>query len=388
MILLGDIINAYLTGRDNNRVSPDQVEFELHWQARCNRLYEQIVAISLRPTAYTFVATHPAPREIFASDMDTRVLHYYLDIRLRPLLEKRMSMHTFNNRVGMGTSACQNAVASDIYEVSRGFTKDCWVIKIDFAGCFPNINQDIAYSQLRSLIEEDYWGVDKEELLLILQVCIFSYPTHHCYRKSPLEMWNMIPKSKSLFTKPDGIGAAIGHLIWQNAVNYYFNDIDLWLESLGIKAERYVDDYYLVVSSKTALLLIPEMRRRVEKLGARLHPKKFYCQHYTKGVECLGMHIKMDRIYPNSRPINRAILKVREFNKRIRPQDIDRLLSSLNSYFGLCKNSNGYNQAMRILREMNPKWFKYVHFNSHRVCLQANDGYKKRQRIIKQHHLS
>lgn len=388
MIQLQDIISAYLVARQNKRRSPDQVEFEIHWQRNCLKLYDDIVRRQLRPTAYTFVASHPRPREVFASDMSTRILHHYIDMKLRPFLEARMSPHTYNNRVGLGQSACQNAVISDIYEMSAGFTQDAWIIKLDMSGCFPNIRQDTAYAQLLEVLLTDYEGPDKDELIYILQVCIFSYPTHHCYRKSSMEKWNDIPKEKSLFSKPDGIGAAIGHLIWQNAVNYYFHELDEWADSIPeIRYERFVDDIYIVARSKTALLLIPQIRQILEGLGAKLHPHKFYCQHYTKGVECLGVHIKMDRVYPNERSIRRAIQKARTFNACPRPEKIDDLLASLNSYLGICKNLNGYNQARRIYRELDPKWAEFVHFNSRRVCLQANEGYKHNQLLTRKYNL-
>lgn len=184
---LDDILEAYFSARSNKRKSPDQVEFELHWEANCVKLCEDVSNRQVCPTAYTFVVDHPKPREVFASDMSTRVLHHYLDMRLRTLLEARMSAHTFNNRIGMGTNACQNAVISDIYDVTNGFTKDAWIIKLDMSGCFPNINQGIAYKQLEEVVLSDYDGDDKDDVIYILQVCIFSYPTHHCYRKGGLD---------------------------------------------------------------------------------------------------------------------------------------------------------------------------------------------------------
>ena len=145
MVTIGSIIEAYMAARRNKRRSADQVEFELHWEANCMHLFDDIVNHTFQPTAYTFVTDYPKPREVFASDMATRVLHHYLDLRLRPLLEKRMSQHTWNNRIGMGQAACQNALMADIYKVSRGFTRNCWIVKVDMSGCFPNINQDIAF---------------------------------------------------------------------------------------------------------------------------------------------------------------------------------------------------------------------------------------------------
>ena len=389
MITIEDIIEAYKTARRNKRKSADQVEFELHWEGNCLRLYEDIVNRCVQPTAYTFITDIPKPREVFASDMGTRVLHHYLDIRLRPLLERRMSLHTFNNRVGMGQNACQNALVRDIYQVSEGFTRDAWIIKVDISGCFPNISQDIAFRQLEQVVLQDYNESDRDDVLYILRVCVFSYPTHHCYRKSPFEKWTSIAPHKSLFNKPDGTGAAIGHLIWQNAVNYYFHDIDEWIQSVGITFERFVDDMVFVVQNKTAFLayVIPELRRRLLPLGAKLNEFKFYCQHYTKGVEWIGCHIKMDRIYPNSRIMRRAKMKVGVLNRHVCMGKIEKILSTMNSYFGICKNTNGYNQAMDLVRRVSEGWQRFVTFDQHRVCLQALPEYSHRNRIIKQFNL-
>ena len=389
MITLEDIIEAYMSARRNKRRSPDQVEFELHWERDCVDLYERIVNRNVRPTAYTFITDYPRPREVFASDMSTRILHHYLDMRLRPLLEQRMSGHTWNNRRGMGQMACQNAVVSDIYEVSKGFTRDCYIIKVDMSGCFPNIIQDIAYRQLEEVILKDYDGRDKDELLYILRVCIFSYPTHHCYSKSPLAKWKKIPASKSLFTKPDGVGAAIGHLIWQNAVNYYFHEIDEWFVSLGITYERFVDDMIFVVENKTAFLTyaMPELRRRLGELGAHINEHKFYCQHYTKGVEWLGVHIKMDRIYVNERIIRRAKLRVRQLNRCADARHIEAMAASVNSYLGICKNMNGFSRAIEVVGLLSPKWTEYTELNRYRVCIQPKRDYTQRNMIIKQFNL-
>lgn len=383
MIRLEDIIEAYRTARSNKRKSPDQADFEMHWEANCVRLYNEIVTHTARPTAYTFITDIPKPREVFASDMATRVLHHYLDIRLRPLLEARMTPHTFNNRVGMGQCACQNALISDIYEMSEGYTRDCWIVKVDLSGCFPNIVQDIAYKQIEQVILEDYEGEDKDELIYILQVCVFSYPTHHCYRKSPMWKWQLVGKGKSIFEKPDGIGAAIGHLIWQNAVNYYFHEIDEWLCSMPeLRYERFVDDMAIVAHSRDVLLLLPELRKRLKALGATMNEKKFYCQHWSKGVEWLGVHIKRDRVYPNTRIMRRARQKARTQYNRVDVAHVESLLASVNSYLGICKNGNGYNQAKTIIENINKKWRKYVTFNTHRVCLQAHPQYSHRNIII------
>lgn len=272
--------------------------------------------------------------------------------------------------------------------MSHGFTRDAWIIKLDLQGCFPNVSQDLAYEQLLEVIDEDYDGDDKDDLKYILSVCIFSYPTHHCYRKSPMSKWNDIPPEKSLFTKPDGIGAAIGHLIWQNAVNYYFHEIDDWILGLGLKYERFVDDMYFVVDNKYAFFcLIPEIRRRLAGLGATLHPKKFYCQHYTKGVEYLGSHIKLDRIYPNNRTLRKARQRIAEFNRCPRESQIAAFQASLNSYLGICKTRNGYARSWELWNLVSKRWHKYVHFDARTQTIVANDGYTYNERIARKYKL-
>ena len=80
--------------------------------------------------------------------MAMRIIHHYIDIRLRPLIENRLTNRTFNNRKGFGQVAAVNQLISDIYEVTEGFTKDAWIIKTDIQGYFPNAVQQIVYDQL------------------------------------------------------------------------------------------------------------------------------------------------------------------------------------------------------------------------------------------------
>lgn len=381
--------DAYLLARANSRRSPDQVEFELHYEAYLLQMLDDINNRCYQPTAYTFVVLDPKPREIFASDMGTRILHHYLHVRLIPLLEARLSKHTYNNRKGMGTSACQAAVISDCYELSQGYTREAYIIKIDLSGCFPNISQDIAFRQLEEVILTDYHGSDKDDLLYILRICIYSYPTLHCEFRGDVELRKFIKPDKSILNKPLGTGAAIGHLIWQMAVTFYFNDIILWLESLGIHVNVYVDDWYFVVLNKTAFLTytLPELRRRFALIGATINERKFYCQSVFKGFECLGIHVKRDRAYPNTRVIKRAKRKGHELNRCSKEDKISRVLDSLNSYFGICKNTNGFNQALAIVKCLNPAWFNYIEFDTHRCCLVAKPEYSYRNRIIKKYNL-
>ena len=80
-MLLQDIIASYSLARQGSVKSPDQVEYELHWEGNCIKLCEAINSRTYQPNAYSFIVTYPKPREIFASDFSTRILHHYLHER-------------------------------------------------------------------------------------------------------------------------------------------------------------------------------------------------------------------------------------------------------------------------------------------------------------------
>lgn len=391
MVVYPMLLQAYLQARKNKRRSKDSVEYELHYERNLLQLMYEINSRTFQPTAYTFIAMRPQPREVFACEMAMRIIHHYIDIRLRPLIENRLTSRTFNNRKGYGQVAAVNQLISDIYEATEGFTKDAWIIKTDIQGYFPNAVQQIAYEQLSQLATEDYHGEDKEDVLWMIQRAIFSCPTLHCYRKSPLWKWDLISKCKSIFDKPFGIGAAIGHLIWQNAMNYYLNDEDHWvIEECGQKNySRWVDDDAAVTTNKEAFLayVIPNRRAMLEAKGCTMHPRKFYCQHYTKGVEFNGSFIKMDRVYATARTIRNAMITAHSFRNCVRINKISEVLSSLNSYTGIFKTRNEYGTLRNLVDIIAEPWSEYIEYDDKRKCLVAKKGYRHRQLIIKKYNL-
>lgn len=390
MVELEDIKQAYLAARSNKRRSADSVDYELHAEANLARLRSQITDRSLAPTAYTFVTMKPRPREIFACEMGMRIIHHYIDLRLRPLIEARLTNRTFNNRVGYGPDEAVNTLISDIYAVSRGFTRDAWVISIDLAGYFPNAVQDTVFRQLAQVAEEDYEGPDKDDLLYMIRSAVFSNPTEHCWRKSPVWKWAAyIAPEKSLFHKPPGIGAAIGHLIWQNGMNYYLNDVDRWIiADLCPHYIRFVDDMYFVVDNKDAFLpWVGAIREKLAGYGCKVHPKKFYCQHYTKGVNALGSTVKMGRVYPSRRIVGRAFRNVGNYNRCARPGKLESFLSSVNSYIGIFKRRNAYGIIRRLVGAVASGWWEYCHFDDRRKCLSPNDGYRHFDLIARRYKL-
>ena len=148
-------------------------------------------------------------------------------------------------------------------------------------------------------------------------------------------------------------------------MNYYLNDIDHWIigspirnissslcgaseserfvDGLGLHYVRFVDDMLIVTDNKECTLVqIQEIRRRLAALGCELHDKKFYCQHYTKGVDFIGTHIKIDRVYVNVRVVRNMREAIHQFNRCVSVKKLELFLDSINSYLGILKGRNAY----------------------------------------------
>lgn len=383
MVTEEDIWTVYYLARANKRRSEDAVLFEIDCERRVHDLTIAINEKTYRANAnYTFIARRPKPREVFACELESRLIQWYIIWRLNPIIEKVLTSRTFNNRVGMGTDAALKCIANDIKEVSQNYTTDAYYLQWDIAGYFPNANCDIATSQLQSLCKKYYIGEDKEDILWMILITCNAIPARHCYRKSPTTEWENIEPGKSLFNKPDGIGGAIGFLIWQVAMNLYLNDVDRWaIEDMGLHYTRFVDDTIIVVNNKkAALTLLPLFRAKYAEVGATMHRKKFSCQHISKGAKILGSVLKFDRIYIANRTIRNAENRIRQLNHcRSKKNNIINFQSTINSYFGLLKSRNEFKNIDRLYRLINMSWWSYFYMDWNRLCIVAKEEYQYNQ---------
>jgi len=380
MVKLEDLYTVYFLARANKRRSEDAVIFETNLEQRLCNLQLHINDRTYRANSnYTFVTMRPKPREVFACELESRIIQWYLVWRLTGIFERLLTDRTFNNRKDMGVDKAIRCVYEDIKEVSKNYTEDAWIVQWDIQGYFPSANCSIACQQIQGIIRMHYEGEDKEDLLWMAMISIHANPKNHCYRKSPPHLWEEIEKGKSLFEKPDGIGGAIGFLIWQTAMNIYLNDVDHWaVEEMELRYTRFVDDTVVVTNNKECMLaMLPLFRREYEKYGVKMHPKKFYCQHYSKGLKFLGAYIKYDRIYLQNRTLRNAKKTIMEWNNcRNKVKHIDDFVASVNSYMGLMKNRNEFKNLVRLHALIHKTWWKYLDMDWYRLCVVAKEKYK------------
>lgn len=123
-------------------------------------------------------------------------------------------------------------------------------------------------------------------------------------------------------------------------MTYYTIELDLFLAGIkDIRYVRFVDDIVIIGKDKRKmLLLMPEIRRICINVGCTLNEQKFYFQHYTKGLEFLGSHIKFQRTYLNNSSIYRFKSKLIQYNKaKVKQYLVVPFRDMVNSYLGMMK---------------------------------------------------
>ncbi len=370
MVTIEDVLTAYYHCLRNKRSTENALEFELNYERNCIALCNEINDRTYHPSkSIAFVVTKPRLREIFAASFRDRIIHHYLDLRLRPLLEKEFVDTTCNNRKGKGTAKCIEYLKKDIQEQSANYTEDCWVAKMDMKGFFMSIRKDLLTDLILKFIEEKYTGTDKEEVKWLTKITVNDHPEKHCVLRSPRHLWKQLDKGKSLFWVGDMLGIPIGNLISQLLANFYLNEFDHYVtNTLGFTHYgRYVDDFYIVTKDKQKLLhSIPLMRDKLQERGITLHPHKFYIQHYSKGIELVGAVVKPGRTYVHDRTICNMLDSIREFNSLAPTQDIDiHMVSVINSYLGFMSARDTYHIRRDMIDRIDPKWWTYMYVDNH-----------------------
>ena len=386
MVTLVDMLEAYYDCRRRKRKTASAVVYEMDYEARLIALRDRINTRSYLPgKSICFVVTRPRYREVFAASFEDRIVHHYMGLRLEPLFEKIFSPRTFNCRKGKGQLYGIKMLEDDLRVASQNYTTGCWIMKLDLKGFFMSINRQMLARLIDEFIVQYYDGPDVEDLRYTCRVVILHEPEKNCERHSPARFWDYLPANKSLFTNGCGKGVAIGNLFAQLFANFLLNRLDWHLESLGITLHgRYVDDFYCIHQDKAVLLAaVPKIRALLAEYGLALNENKFYLQHYTKGVEFTGMIIKPGRTYICNRVLTNFIVAVRRLNAAKDLRQIRHAVCSINSYLGLLRQCNEYNNRIKVLAMIGPNAWQYLYIKGHYEVLCLRRAYRQKTITLK-----
>lgn len=380
MVTTEGMLEAYYDCRRRKRRTASAIVYEMNYESNLIALRDRINTRTYQPgKSICFVVTRPRYREVFAASFEDRIVHHYIALRLEPLFELVFSPRTFNCRKGKGQLYGVKMLEADIKESSNNYTTDCYIMKLDLQGFFMSIDKSMLAQMIDDFIVKYYQGSDIDDLRYLCQIVVLHCPEKNCERHSPREMWEHLPANKSLFTNGEGKGVAIGNLFAQLFANFLLNILDWYIEELGIKSHgRYVDDFYCIHKDKQVLCsAVPKIRAKLAELGLSLNPKKFYFQHYTKGVEFTGAVVKPYRTYCCNRVLTNFIAAVRKLNRAMNIDEVNHAVCSINSYLGLLRQSNEYGKRRKILLMIESRIYRWIYIKGHYEVVCIKNQYKR-----------
>mgnify|MGYP002858627745 CR=1 FL=1 len=372
-VSLEEVIEAYYDCRRRKRNTVNALEFEVDYERNCIDLWQELNSHCYEPRrSIAFVVEHPVKREIFAADFRDRVVHHLIARRIYPLLEAQFLPDSYSTQKGKGTLYGIQRVEQHLRECSEGYTKDCYIMKLDISGYFMSINKQRLYDCIRQFLVGRYPEQDLPMLLYMLHKTIFNRPERNCVRKVPRYRWRGLPRNKTLFGTDGQTGLPIGNLTSQLLALLFLDELDhLVTGEWGVPHfGRYVDDMVLIHPSADHLLAV---RRQIacwlRRRGLRLHPKKMYLQHYAKGVMFVGGMIKPGRKYISRRTTGRLFSKIHYYNslladpERATPEAVESMVATMNSYLGMMCHYDAQRLFRRVLLRVSPLWYRHVYFS-------------------------
>ena len=360
--LLVDLLRAYKDARRHKRRKGYQLEFERDLEHNLVALRDEIFSGTYTPSpSCCFIIHDPKMREVFAASFRDRIVHHLLYNYLYDIFVPDFIRDSYSCIKGRGTHYGIQRLAEKISRESGRYSRRCHVLKLDISGYFMHIDRRLLFrmciERLRSKAmvsvpgEDVVWSdlVDFGLVEHLLGTVIMHDPLQDCIRIGGGESWKGLPPSKSLFFSAPGKGLPIGNLTSQLFSNIYLDGLDHFVASLVGQGRygRYVDDFFIVGSSKAELRsYIPAIRRYLrESLGLELSERKTVITSVYQGVEFLGAYIKPFRTYPSSRSLRRMKVKL----PRLEGTPPKHVECSVNSILGLLGKYSSYNLRYRLI---------------------------------------
>lgn len=336
-----------------------------------------------------FIVFHPKQREVFAAQFPDRVVHHLYFYYTHWLYEATFIRDSYSCIEHRGTLDGILRLAQHIRQESRGYTRECYILKLDIRGYFMHIDRRrllrICLSTLDRMATHrlpkeaaavlgvsprSTWQqvLDMDFVRWLTEVIAMLDPKTSCERAMPIEAWNGLDPAKSLFCTEDGCGLPIGNLTSQLLSNVYLNVLDQFMKRV-LKCRRYgryVDDFYVVSCDREWLLqLVPKVRRFLkQELALDLHMGKVCICRSTQGVEFLGAYVRPWNITPSA-------ASLRHIHRHLREMDFsrpDKVVRTVNSYLGILRQTASY----RLRRELffRPEYLRIGHFDADMTCMQ------------------
>lgn len=339
-------------------------------------LAQTLATESYTPGRYTmFVVPNPKPREIFAPSLPDRICHNWIVRQLEPWWDKRFIDDNYANRPERGTLAASRKLQTLLRKPDH-----IWYCQIDINAFFPSINKSV----LQIILERDLARCPMSDrrrstLWSAIKAILAHDPTNPPPRKSgDTTLLKLIPRHKSLYGSAPGCGLPIGCHTSQFFANIYLNELDQYVKhELRLSGYvRYMDDIVFLADTRETLA---QHKADIEafltdRLRVRLNPAKTRLQRYDQGIRFVGNILYPYHSHKSTQTVKALRRRLTYFNhvlaagaafRRIPHMDdhwrlwfseniafedtgqptralLDRMLATLNSYYGLLRHTNSY----------------------------------------------
>lgn len=374
-ISLEDVFSAYMDCRRHKRGTYNALAFEAEYERKCVDLWRAINAGTYSPSrSIVFIVFKPVQREVFAPSFESRVVDHLIAAKIGPLLEETFIDDNYATRKGKGTLYGINRIYGHIRECSANYTRDCYVMKLDVRSFFMSICKSDLYVNLSEYLKANYKEPDLPALLFILHVILLDNPEKHCVRRCPRSYWQGLPVEKSLFNGDGNHGLPIGRLTSQLCAAFMLDPLDhLVTGAWNVPYYgRYVDDMVLVHESKDYLLDVKgQIDLWLSEHGLVMHPRKFYLQHYEKGITFIGGMLMPGRVYVSNRSFGFCMDFIECWNY-LAHSDASfaeihacEFVSVLNSYLGHMIHFASYNLRKKVVLKIGKEWWHVMYVQGH-----------------------
>ena len=315
------LMDAHNKAKKGKGYRKEIIEFNLKQEEYIMWLYEELKNKTYQHGGYTeFYVIEPKLRKIEKSRYMDRIVHrWVVDNFLEPAFVPQFILTSYACLKGRGMHQSALYVQNTMKHCKR-IWQDYYILKMDVAKYFDNINKNILLNILKRKIK------DKDLLWLIEQI---------------------------LFAQKREKGLEIGNYTSQMFANIYLNEIDQYIKhKLKIKYYcRYLDDSVLMVKTKqeakTALEKIKLFLK--EKLELELNQKTQIFKN-KQGVNFCGYKINEYRMKLRDKGKRKLKKKVKYLKQEIKKGNITSKEAKkyLAGHMGYVKYANARNLLEKI----------------------------------------
>jgi len=336
-----------------NKAAVKKTVFHLNHERIIHQLSLDIENKTYRPEmSNIFVVLHPKPREVIAAHLRDRIVHHFIHEYMAPHWEKRFVPNSYACRIGKGPMRANEDLEKFIRAYYRHNGAPLFYLQLDVQNFFPSIDLNILHQLVDKHLENPLYR-------WLCKTVIFHRSTLKGNFKltCPRELWQKLPRYKSLFAAAPDKGLPIGNLTSQFFANVYMNQLDQFiahrLKGGFLFCRGYVDDILFLSDDPQKLRgLVPQVQQFLSReLQMTLNVKKTVLQPLAKGLDHLGYWHKPDHRLVRQRVVRNCKVRVKGMTQEAEP-NLNHLCSTMNSYLGYFRHARTLNLRRVIVKRL------------------------------------